>query len=528
MSGRLQVLLVHGMDENPSWWDPIIPSLEKMGLTCHAPTLPSLETEGPESWVQTLTREIPDSPVLLIGHSLGAAVCTQVAALRPVSGLILLACPVPIAGGLPQAPDGTGLSLSALSRIGLFLMRTPKVSQRVKTEAIHFVGENDPWVRAEYAAQWPFPVTVIPQATHQLNRSRPFLNDLTHYIAQASFARTLLDPAVRYAYLAKEGQYPAAVLDLDDLAPMPARLDIEITTRCQLTCPLCARTLYPRAAQAEDMSIHLFAKILDEASQVDEIILVGLGEPLLHPEINAFVRTAADRGKQIKIVTNGLLASPSALQELSDLGLTEITFSLDTTDPHLFSKLRRGASLAKVLHNFRQAPKGLSKSIFAALSRDNVGNLCGLIDLAVDQGLPAIAVSDTNFAENHEVSLHANECEESLAAAVQYADQRNVLLISPHFHDLGDPRRTFTQCRVREPSDLVSRSMKHRYCLAPWRIAVIGADGNITPCNCAPRVNVGRIATESLLNSWNDEPLRSWRLAVLNGTCRECLICPRY
>jgi hypothetical protein len=40
---RMTALLVHGMGGNPSWWNPLLPVLERAGLAALALRLPSLE-----------------------------------------------------------------------------------------------------------------------------------------------------------------------------------------------------------------------------------------------------------------------------------------------------------------------------------------------------------------------------------------------------------------------------------------------------------------------------------------------------
>src|SRR5208283_1195904 len=110
-------ILVHGLGVGPSWWNPLRPALERSGLAAQAVRLPSLETAGPESWRDEVSARIGDQPVMLIGHSLGAAVCIEVARLKPVPGLVLLACPPFLPDFTPQPPPDTGMSAAAIARM---------------------------------------------------------------------------------------------------------------------------------------------------------------------------------------------------------------------------------------------------------------------------------------------------------------------------------------------------------------------------------------------------------------------------
>jgi 7,8-dihydro-6-hydroxymethylpterin dimethyltransferase len=94
---------------------------------------------------------------------------------------------------------------------------------------------------------------------------------------------------------------------------------VEITTRCDLACPVCIA----RAGGQWDMSPDQFAGILDRLlaaeKQIDVLNLSG-GEPLLHPHLPALLDAAAERKGiiRVSISTNGLalLERPGLLADL--------------------------------------------------------------------------------------------------------------------------------------------------------------------------------------------------------------------
>ena len=528
MKGRLRALLVHGMGSSPEWWNPLITPLQNLGLEPVVLEMPSLESSGPVAWVDEIVRHAGHAPVLLIGHSLGAAVCVVASRRIPCIGIILLACPPFFDDYGPSPPVGTGLSVRAVTRVGMFLRDAAREAALVTTDSIHFIGDADPFIPAEQAARLPFPLIVIPSADHDLRDSMRFMKALIAHIINSQFGKHFLDPAVRAPSRLRASGVLGEVMDLNEAAPPPARIDLEITTRCQCACPRCARTLFPILARPIDMSRVLFERVIGECSGAGEIIFVGLGEPLLHPDLPFFVSTCARLQMNVSVVTNGLMAEPHLVETLFESGLGEITFSIDSADPERFRLLRGGADLRRVLANFRAVREGRHKSIFVTLSRQNVGDLRGLVDLAVNEGLRAIAVSDVNFPENADESLRKTQAEMELGAAITYARERNVLLIDPRFHNIGDPRRRHLRCTARKPADIMGRSCRHRHCLAPWRIAVVGVKGDLTPCNCAPQTPLGNLARDSMAAVWNGPGMAIWRKAVVSGQCHPCLTCPRY
>lgn len=529
MKPRLTAVLLHGLGNAPGWWAPFVSGLEEIGIATRAPLLPDLAAASPDDWVQTALAAIPDSPSLLIGHSLGAAVALHVARRKPVQGVFLLAMPVRTDGELPPPPRGSTLPLAALIRVGRFLSQTALEIGHFPGAATHIVGERDVQVDIAQAHLLPFPVVALPGAGHELNQRDADVRAVIAVVASSPAAQRWLDPAARRTAALEARQNPGiAALAGGTDAPPPARLDVEITARCQLRCPFCARTLCRERREPADMPLPLFERLLDEAEHAEELIFVGLGEPLLHPEPERFVAAAATRGLRLKLVTNGLAADPDTLARLRDRGLSEVTFSIDSVDRRRFAQLRGGAALDRVLSNFRSAPDGLKKSIFAALSRANASDLGALAMLARENGLPAIAVSDLNFNENSGAALHGADLDATLDEELAKARAAGVLVLGPHLHEVRDPTKEYRHCLVRSAADLTSRPDRHAHCLAPWRIAVVGAQGEITPCNCAPFKPVGSLARSSLSEIWSGQSMAEWRRRVAGGQEPLCLKCPRW
>jgi MoaA/NifB/PqqE/SkfB family radical SAM enzyme/predicted alpha/beta hydrolase family esterase len=552
------------MDQNRTWWDPLAGALAGLDIAPVALDMPSLETEGPEAWEREIVRHLRGQPAILIGHSLGAAACLRAARDAAVDGVFLLACPL-FSGHFYPPPPPAQLSTRAVARVTRFLKAASDQAAAFSGTPL-IVGDRDPFVPLDQARRFPFRTVVVPNAGHEINRAPSLIPILLEQIAVSPAGRRHLDPGARARVLAPGTAPLPARLELTAEAPPPARLDIEITTRCQLACPLCARTLCRDPGQDQDMPLPLFERVLGEMEFCGDVFFVGLGEPLLHPLFPAFVERAARAGLSPRLVTNGLLATPDTLARLRDAGLAEVTFSIDTTDPVRFRQLRGGADPDVVLGNFRAVPGGLAKSIFATLSTENLSDLPGLVDLAAENGLRAIGVTDVNFEPNQALSLSSVRTTQrsslqedkqlssvysgglgsvptgvrdpetpilpqagpDIAAAIQHARDRHVLLISPHFHDFDNNLDSLRRCRVKKADDLTCRARQHTHCLAPWRIAVVGVNGMVTPCNCAPTASLGNLAAQPLGEVWNGPALCAWREAVLHATSTVCLTCPRY
>jgi len=135
------------------------------------------------------------------------------------------------------------------------------------------------------------------------------------------------------------------------LPRLPYVLGLEPTTRCNLRCIMCPSPALkaPRGFMAMD----LYQKILRQAKDggAHRFRFVGLGEPLLHPELPAMVHLAKRAGIYTEITTNATLLTRELSLALLEAGLDEIGFSLDTTDPAAFERVRVGGSYHEVVAN---------------------------------------------------------------------------------------------------------------------------------------------------------------------------------
>jgi radical SAM protein with 4Fe4S-binding SPASM domain len=116
------------------------------------------------------------------------------------------------------------------------------------------------------------------------------------------------------------------------------KIYIEITNRCNLACPFCARSSRPQAS----MEAQAFAEVLNRIHGVTRFIALHvLGEPLLHPEIDRILALSQEHGLQVNLTTNGALLGRHRHTLLAAPGLRQINFSL-----HGLAHLERGAAAA--------------------------------------------------------------------------------------------------------------------------------------------------------------------------------------
>jgi len=152
------------------------------------------------------------------------------------------------------------------------------------------------------------------------------------------------------------------------------------------------------------MSAETFARVLEGIRSfrpTPSVLFGGYGEPLAHPQIFEMVLQARRAGAQVELITNGILLSKAAAQNLIDAGLDRLWVSLDGATPASYADVRLGAALPDVTANLKQLQE-LRSSLgadrprlgiaFVAMKR-NIGDFPGLVQLGKSLGADRYSVS---------------------------------------------------------------------------------------------------------------------------------------
>ena len=322
----------------------------------------------------------------------------------------------------------------------------------------------------------------------------------------------------------------------------PSIANIEITTRCNLACLACARA--QPCPKPRDMTRAQLECILERLPHAFRIVVVGLGEPSLHPELADFVRIASGQGRRVALVSNGMELGTQLAGDLCDAGLASMTFSLDAAEPEVAARVRRGSDLRRIVENIqgflaqrarRHDGTGLGKpavSIFTALSSETALQLQPIVQLAADLGIDAVMVSDLNFIANQGTTLHASlspAASQSIRQAVKTAAARRLPLLSVHGLEMLDIRAGARDVLLFRAEQIASRSRRRAHCASPWQTAVVSVDGDLSICDCQPHALLGNILEKPLSACWNSPDMVDYRKRML-GDCppADCLACPRF
>ncbi|WP_353118310.1 radical SAM/SPASM domain-containing protein [Nitratidesulfovibrio sp.] len=190
----------------------------------------------------------------------------------------------------------------------------------------------------------------------------------------------------------------------DAQLPYPRKLFVEVTSRCNLHCRMCVKHSGTTRAPEGDMTAEIYAALLPAMPHLNALVLNGVGEPLLHRNLETFIRLARQHMPPqgwVGFQTNGHLLTESRAHALQDAGLDRICLSIDAVSPELFSTCRAGgdmdhmeralASLAAARAARPAAP--LAVGVEFVVMRDNLHELPATLRWAAERGADFAIVS---------------------------------------------------------------------------------------------------------------------------------------
>lgn len=302
------------------------------------------------------------------------------------------------------------------------------------------------------------------------------------------------------------------------LESMPRRFVFELTNACNLNCKMCGRNsanFQPTWFQMD--WLHYFEPV---AHLVEEVTLMGWGEPTVHPHFAEFLAWAHRLGLRKYFCTNGM-----RLDKLfDDIFYAEtdiIAVSMDGACAKTNKEIRRGSDFHKIIQNISaitnyKATHGLEfpymNFVFTAMDQ-NLDELPDLVRLASDIGLDEVkAVYLTAFDEKMAPDVLYDKMErtrEVFQKTVEVGQMYGVSLKLPHL--VGeDPAGN--QC--------------HKNCYTAWRDFFLGSDGYIRPCMSTAEKLFSIHQYSDFLQMWNSEEYQMHRQKVnsegMAMSCRNC------
>lgn len=297
---------------------------------------------------------------------------------------------------------------------------------------------------------------------------------------------------------------------------LPSEIQVEITNRCNLACPMCPHTF--GRLPIEDMPPARFGRILDQVPFATDIILTGWGEPVMHADFLELIDLCLEKHPwaRVRFTTNGYLLGEELSRAVIQRGVSRVAFSFDEvpqtglasasaadTVGHVPSRVALGNA-----ERFCRLRKGTATRVHyqVAILPGNETDIRALIAHAAQAGADAVALMRLETWNRPELKRPDLDQERRIVAmAKSEGRSRGVPVYCLNDHTLA--------MRLATHGDAL--------CLKTDASVYITVKGDVTPC-CNLRSYVGgNVETGTVAEAWGSERFRAF-FADQRPVCGGC------
>lgn len=285
---------------------------------------------------------------------------------------------------------------------------------------------------------------------------------------------------------------------------IPSHIMMEISSACQLRCPLCPIGNETFERTSELMDFKIFKKVVDEIGDyIYRINLNGMGEPTLNHQILPMIKYAKEKGIYVDLYTNFQLEKTSMIEGLIDAGLDSVLIAMDGASKENYEEYRVGGKYEAIISNVkhlvasRKKRGGKTPEIniqFIPLNH-NKGDLDKMSGLVRSLGADNLYVKrpflfrGTGDSEKDHEYIKTDETQKT------EADGYNLYKV--------DEKGASWQLKTKNVCDYL------------WTSTVVLADGSVSPCcfDYDGTVNFGNVGEHKFQDIWNNKIYKNFRKA---------------
>lgn len=299
---------------------------------------------------------------------------------------------------------------------------------------------------------------------------------------------------------------------------VPRRLVLEMTNACNINCIMCGRNAADFKPTVFDIQwLKYFEPITDK---LEEVTLLGWGEPTLHPQFSEFLEWAHERGLRKFFCTNGTRLD-SLKEDIFRYQADLVTVSLDGAHSATNDRIRVGSDFEKITKSIREIMEEKKRkgtpypymSIVMTLMKSNYQEFPDFVRLAHDLGLEeAKGVYLTVFEDRM-----MPECMEGMRESVKAVFEEAAAV--------GEELGVNVKIPYLQGDDIAGEN-PHKECYVGWRDFFLGSDGYVRSCMSTSEklFHVSRYHTFEEM--WNSKEYRDFRKKVnteqMDSPCRNC------
>lgn len=325
---------------------------------------------------------------------------------------------------------------------------------------------------------------------------------------------------------------------------LPTSIQIEPVGQCNLRCQMCSiqfRQDGPPNGPPAFMDFKTYTSIIDQFTNLQELHLQGLGEPMMHPRFFDMVEYAASKGINVSTNSNLTLLNERRAERCVTSGMQSLHISIDGVNAQTYERIRVRAHYERVVANVERilaARKRLNSAtprlrMVMVIMRQNLHELPDMVRFAHrwsmesifvqhlchdfgESGLPAQYLPMRTFIQEQTLlEEDTRRVETFFGEARKVAEQLGINLRLPG-----------TRLRPHPPG-----TPGRQRCDWPWTGAYFSYQGYAMPCcmvSTPDRINFGNISTLPAEELWNGPDYQAFREQLSSEqppeVCRSCSV----
>lgn len=311
---------------------------------------------------------------------------------------------------------------------------------------------------------------------------------------------------------------------------VPSILTLQLTYNCNYSCIMCQKNsmdnnVYNSLAEMDYLNLE---KYLRANSKYIAILRITGGEPLSYSDIEKLLDLLDEISIKYSIITNGSLLTERISKKLLK-NCIEVSLSIDSADKEIYSFIRMGGSLIKVVENIEVLNKLKGKKRYPALNvaaacfTFNIDGLSRLVEFCHQYNIPTISASEGTFyntpdiKEEHFIRNDLHKCHIAVNKAQKTADDLGITL------RFNSPVLYFS----KEDNQIISNRNRVSGCTNFFFSGIITPEFQFKICPLS--IPILDMEQKSLQEIWNGPELQKCRDAILkNDFPSTCRFCPDY